>query len=118
MKEAAARIKINKLLDGAGWRFFAEGGKPANVCPVPSLTIKASDLDVLGANFEKTSMGLIDFLLLDSKGFPLVASRRRFKLRWLACVAKKCLGGTTRAPQNRQTNMPRPCRWRRPDRCR
>jgi hypothetical protein len=24
-KEATARIKINKLLDGAGWRFFADG---------------------------------------------------------------------------------------------
>jgi hypothetical protein len=24
MKEAAARIKINKLLEAAGWRFFAD----------------------------------------------------------------------------------------------
>ena len=24
MKEAAARIKINKLLENAGWRFFAD----------------------------------------------------------------------------------------------
>ncbi len=24
-KEATARIKINKLLEAAGWRFFAEG---------------------------------------------------------------------------------------------
>jgi len=27
MREATARIKINKLLEAAGWRFFAEGGK-------------------------------------------------------------------------------------------
>ena len=34
MSEAAARIKINKLLEAAGWRFFAEGDGPANVCLV------------------------------------------------------------------------------------
>ena len=31
-KEAAARIKINKLLEAAGWCFFSEEGKPANIC--------------------------------------------------------------------------------------
>jgi type I restriction enzyme, R subunit len=31
MKEAAARIKINKLLEIAGWRFFPEGKLPANI---------------------------------------------------------------------------------------
>ena len=31
MNEATARIKINKLLEEAGWRFFAEDGKPANI---------------------------------------------------------------------------------------
>ena len=72
MKEATARIKINKLLDGAGWRFFAEGGKPANICLEPSVTIKVADLDALGENFEKTSKGFIDFLLLDSKGHPFI----------------------------------------------
>lgn len=30
-KEATARIKINRLLETAGWRFFAEGGAPANI---------------------------------------------------------------------------------------
>ena len=30
-KEAAARVKINKLLEAAGWRFFPEGDLPANV---------------------------------------------------------------------------------------
>ena len=36
------------------------------------MTIKSSDLDALGENFEKTSKGFIDFLLLDTKGFPLI----------------------------------------------
>ena len=72
MSEAAARIKINKLLEAAGWRFFADGDGSANVCLEPSVTIKQSDLDALGRNFEKTSKGFIDFLLLDGKGFPLI----------------------------------------------
>ena len=72
MKEATARIKINKLLDLAGWRFFAEGPLPANIRLEPSVTIKSNDLDTLGENFEKTSKGFVDFLLLDAKGFPLL----------------------------------------------
>ena len=71
-KEATARIKINKLLEAAGWRFFPEGSAPANIRLEPSVTIKSSDLDALGENFEKTSKGFIDFLLLDTKGFPFI----------------------------------------------
>jgi type I restriction enzyme R subunit len=71
-KEATARIKINKLLELAGWRFFPEGSAPANIRLEPGVTIKSSDLDALGENFEKTSKGFIDFLLLDIKGFPLI----------------------------------------------
>ncbi|HUT54488.1 MAG TPA: DEAD/DEAH box helicase family protein [bacterium] len=72
MKEATARIKINKLLEAAGWRFFHEGNEPANICLEPSVTIKSTDLDALGENFEKTEKGFVDFLLLDAKGFPLI----------------------------------------------
>jgi type I restriction enzyme R subunit len=71
-KEAAARIKINKLLEAAGWSFFPEGSAPANIRLEPSVTIKSSDLEALGENFEKTGKGFIDFLLLDTKGFPLI----------------------------------------------
>lgn len=72
MKEATARIKINKLLEAAGWRFFADGKAPANVRLELSVAIKSADLDALGADFEKTTKGFIDFLLLDEKGFPLL----------------------------------------------
>ncbi len=72
MKEATARIKINKLLEAAGWRFFPEGNKPANIRLESGATIKTADLDALGENFEKTRRGFIDFLLLDSKGFPIL----------------------------------------------
>ena len=71
-KEATARIKINKLLETAGWRFFQEGDAPANIRLEPSVTVKSTDLDALGANFEKSTKGFVDFLLLDAKGFPLL----------------------------------------------
>src|SRR3990170_2583070 len=71
-KEATARIKINKLLEAAGWRFFPEGNAPANIRLEPSVTIKSADLDALGDNFEKTERGFVDFLLLDAKGFPFI----------------------------------------------
>jgi type I restriction enzyme R subunit len=71
-KEATARIKINKLLETAGWRFFTEGSLPANIRLEPSVTLKSTDLDTLGDDFEKTGKGFIDFLLLDAKGFPLI----------------------------------------------
>ena len=72
MKEATARIKINKLLEAAGWRFFPVGDQPANIRLEPSVTLKSVDLDTLGENFEKTPKGFVDFLLLDAKGFPLI----------------------------------------------
>ena len=68
-KEATARININKLLEAAGRRFFAEGNAPANIRLESNTTIKSADLDALGENFEKTSKGFIDFLLLNTKGF-------------------------------------------------
>jgi hypothetical protein len=38
----------------------------------PSVTIKTTDFDAFGNDFEKTNKGYIDFLLLDSKGFPFI----------------------------------------------
>ena len=72
MNEATARIRINTLLEKAGWRFFPDGDKPANVSLEQGVTISQSDIDDLGEDFEKTAKGFIDFLLLDSRGFPLV----------------------------------------------
>ena len=69
MKEATARIKINKLLEAARWRFFADASGPANIQLEPSVTLKAQDLDALGQDFEK---GFVDFLLLNEKGFPFI----------------------------------------------
>ena len=67
MNEATARLKINKLLESAGWRFFDEGDKPANI------RLEAGvEIHTLGDNFEKARKGFIDFLLLDDRGFPLI----------------------------------------------
>jgi type I restriction enzyme R subunit len=72
MKEAVARIKINKLLEAAGWRFFADSNSPPNIQLEPSVTVKKQDIDALGENFEKVGKGFIDFLLLNEKGFPFI----------------------------------------------
>lgn len=70
--EAKARIKINKLLEEAGWRFFdTEEGK-ANILLENNVKINHQQLNELGENFEKTTNGYIDFLLLDEKGFPFI----------------------------------------------
>ena len=70
--EATARIKINRLLEAAGWRFFADDKGPANIQLERNVTIKTEQLDALGENFEKVSSGFVDFLLLDNRGFPFI----------------------------------------------
>lgn len=72
MKEAKARIKINKLLGEAGWRFFDDENGPANIQLELRTKIKNKDLNSLGENFETTKNGRLDFLLLDESGFPLI----------------------------------------------
>src|ERR1019366_843865 len=71
-KEALARIKINKLLEEAGWRFFDDANGKANVVLEPHVALTQTQIEALGENFEKTRNGFIDFLLLDQKGFPLL----------------------------------------------
>ena len=72
VKEATARIKINKLLEAAGGLFSGGGTLPANIRLEPGVAIKTADLDALGPDFEKASKGFIDFLLLNEKGFPFI----------------------------------------------
>ena len=72
MKEATARIKINKLLEEAGWRFFDDANGLANIQLELGVRVSEQHLNDLGEDFEKQSRGFIDFLLLDVKGFPLI----------------------------------------------
>lgn len=71
-KEAQARIKINKLLEAAGWRFLDDDCGLANVVLEPNVKLTQTQVDAMGADFESSTKGFIDFLLLDAKGFPLV----------------------------------------------
>ena len=70
-KEAKARIKINKLLEESGWRFFDDAKGKANIVLEPKVKVTKAAIDALGDNFEDTGNGFIDFLLLDEAGFPL-----------------------------------------------
>ncbi len=70
--EAKARIKINKLLESTGWRFFDDENGSANIILENNTKITKEILNDLGENFEKTSNGFIDYLLLDSKGKPFI----------------------------------------------
>lgn len=71
-KEAQARIKINQLLEAAGWRFFDNAQGRANVVLEPNVSLTQAQVDAMGNDFEVSSKGFIDFLLLDERGFPLV----------------------------------------------
>lgn len=65
--EAHARIKINNLLETAGWSFEDNENGPANI--KLESAVKFADL---GDDFQKAPTGAIDFLLLDRDKRPLV----------------------------------------------
>ncbi|XLQ20180.1 MAG: DEAD/DEAH box helicase family protein [Candidatus Moraniibacteriota bacterium] len=71
-KEAQARIKINTLLEDAGWRFFDDENGPANIQLEANVKIKKEDVDNQGDDFENVTNGSIDYLLLDQDGKALV----------------------------------------------
>ena len=78
-KEALARVKIDRLLEESGWRFFDDDNGQANICLEPHVKVKKADLDALGDNFEseadgkgRRGKGFIDYLLLDDRGFPFI----------------------------------------------
>jgi type I restriction enzyme R subunit len=72
LKEAKARIKINHLLQSAGWRFFDDHTGPANIQLEPNVKLTQMQVNAFGDDFETTKNGYVDFLLLDSKNFPLI----------------------------------------------
>ena len=71
-KEATARVKINRLLEDAGWRFFDDADGHANVVLEPNVKLRPEDLCALGDDLEKAANGFVDFLLLDEQGKPLI----------------------------------------------
>jgi type I restriction enzyme R subunit len=71
-KEAKARIKINKLLEESGWRFFDSPDGRANILLENNVKLTESKINEFGDDFEKTKNGFIDFLLLDAQGYPFI----------------------------------------------
>lgn len=65
VKEAKARLKINQLLQDAGWRFFDDKSGSRSIEVEGNVNLEGQ-----GDDFEK-GKGFIDYLLLDTKGFPL-----------------------------------------------
>jgi type I restriction enzyme R subunit len=70
--EPLARIKINRLLEEAGWRFEDSKDGPANISLEAGVKYKD-----LGDDFENAvtidgRRGSVDFLLLDKDKKPLV----------------------------------------------
>ncbi len=73
MSEAQARIKINKLLEKAGWRFFDLHLRgPRILSSRVGQKLSKNDLEALGEDFERVRSGFVDYLLLDERGFPFV----------------------------------------------
>lgn len=62
-KEAKARIKINKLLEESGWRFFDTSEGKANILLENNVKLTETKFNEFGQDFEKTRNGFIDFLL-------------------------------------------------------
>lgn len=69
--EAHARIKINQLLEEAGWRFFDSDEGKATILLENHVKITQSAIDEWGYDYEKTKNGSLDFLLIDSRQKPI-----------------------------------------------
>ena len=71
-KEAKARIKINKLLEEAGWRFEDSDKAKANIRLEANVKFQDGDDDFENSQTHDGRRGAIDFLLLDKDNRPLV----------------------------------------------
>lgn len=69
--EAHARIKINQLLEEAGWRFFDNEKGKANILLENHVKITQTEIDAWGNDYEKTKNGSLDFLLVDTNNKPI-----------------------------------------------
>ncbi|HWT55469.1 MAG TPA: DEAD/DEAH box helicase family protein, partial [Candidatus Microsaccharimonas sp.] len=71
-KEAAARLKINQLLQDSGWRLIDSDTGRANVDVETRLQPGSTvDMQEAGEDFENIKGGFIDYLLLDNNRKPL-----------------------------------------------
>jgi type I restriction enzyme R subunit len=71
-KEAAARLKINKMLEESGWRLLDEQNLRANVDVETRLSPgEKIDPTAMGDDFDEARGGFIDYLLLDDDQKPI-----------------------------------------------
>ncbi len=71
-KEAAARLKINKMLEDSGWRLLDGANGRANVDVETRLSPgEKIDIQDAGQDFENIKGGFIDYLLLDDNHKPI-----------------------------------------------
>src|SRR5664280_1679258 len=96
-KEAKARIKINNLLQESGWRLLDNNTGNANVVLENNVKITHTVTDDLGEDFEKTTNGYADYLLLDDRGFPLIVLEAKSEDK-NPLVGTYIISGTLRSP--------------------
>ncbi|MFA5471779.1 MAG: DEAD/DEAH box helicase family protein [Acholeplasmataceae bacterium] len=72
IKEAKTRIKINKMLEDAKWRFFDDENGPANIFLEPNVKLTQKIIDNFGDDFEKITDGFVDYVLVDDNRSPLI----------------------------------------------
>ena len=70
-QEATARIKIDKLLEEAGWRFFDDKNGKSNIYLERNIKFTKNDINDLGNDFENQDNGRADYLLVDHQKFPI-----------------------------------------------
>ena len=71
LKEAKARIKINKLLEESGWQLVDDKSGKANVVLESNVKITHKIQDEWGEDFENASIWFFDYILLDDIGVTL-----------------------------------------------
>ena len=70
-KEAAARVRINKLLEESDWHFFDDGKVKANITLEANIRFEDMGDDFESAESKDKRRGVADFLLHDIDGKPL-----------------------------------------------
>ncbi len=69
--EAHARVRINQLLEEAGWRFFDDHEAKANILLENHVKITRKEIDAWGNDYEQVKSGSLDFLLVDDFNKPV-----------------------------------------------
>ena len=82
-KEAKARIKINKLLEQAGWRFFDNEKGQANISLEPNVKLTQKDIDALARilNLQKTDLLIFYYLMKKVSRSLFWKPKKKIKIR-------------------------------------